>query len=951
MKHRSKPTKYKVCKNSKFEYRNSKQIRITKIQMSESGKNPERLFLLDGTALAYRSYFAFIRNPLINSKGVNTSGIFGFTNTLMKILREERPDYIACVFDTSAPTFRHKTFPDYKATRQKMPDELVDQLPTIREILEAFRIPLVEVDGYEADDVMGTLAKQAEERGMETFLVTGDKDFMQLLTDRVKMYVLSRGGSGSEVEILGPEGVVEKLGVGPERVTDLLGLMGDSSDNVPGVPGIGPKTARELVGAFGSLEGVLDRVEEVKRPRIRENLMIHKDQAVLSKELVTIHLDVPVEVTVSNLRTEELDREKVVTLFHELEFNRFLQELSGVIGQKRGVPDRKYRSITMSGDLEKLGEELKGVSMFAIDLETTSLDPISAEIVGFSFSWNEGEATYVPVKLRDEDRSGDLFDTSEGGVLDTVLKELKPVLEDPGIRKCGQNIKYDMLVLRRHGIDLGGVDFDSMVAAYLINPSARQFGIDALALEYLNIKKIPTKSLIGVGKKQISMAEVDLEKVVEYGCEDADVAYQLRGVLEPKLKESQMDRLFREVEMPLVRVLVEMEENGVALDKKLLSKMSEEMESQLDQLREEIYGIAGENFNINSTQQLGKILFEKLKVHELLGLRRPRRTKTGYATDMKVLESLSIHPLPRRLLDYRQLMKLRSTYVDALPNLINSATNRVHASFNQTATATGRLSTSDPNLQNIPIRTDLGKEIRRAFIAGQEGWVLLSADYSQIELRIMAHLSGDETLVESFLKGEDVHLRTALEIFDIREKDVTDEHRRQAKMINFGIMYGMGAYGLAQRLGISHEEAGNFISAYFARYPKVNEFIAQTIGHAHQKGYVTTLLKRRRFLPELRSDNRNVREFGERTAINTPIQGTAADLIKVAMIRIAEHLRKGRWKAKMILQIHDELVFDVPSNEVEKLSEMVRREMEGAIALSVPIKVDIGVGKNWFEAH
>lgn len=913
--------------------------------------HPERLFLLDGTALAYRSYFAFIRNPLINSKGVNTSGIFGFTNTLMKILREERPDYIACVFDTSAPTFRHKTFPDYKATRQKMPDELADQLPTIREILEAFRIPLIELEGYEADDVMGTLAKQAEERGMETYLVTGDKDFMQLLNDRVRMYILGRGGRGSEAEILGPEGVVDKLGVGPEQVTDLLGLMGDSSDNVPGVPGIGPKTARELVEAFGSLEVVLDRVEEVKRPRIRENLMTHKDQAVLSKELVTIHLDVPVNVAVSDLKTEELNHEKVVSLFHELEFNRFLQELSGFIEQKREVPERKYRTITRSGDLEKLGEELKSVSMFAIDLETTSLDPISAEIVGFSFSWKEGEATYVPVRLRDEDRSGDLFDTSEGGVLDTVLKKLKPVLEDPGIRKCGQNIKYDMLVLRRHGINLEGVDFDSMVAAYLINPSARQFGIDALALEYLNIKKIPTKSLIGVGKKQISMDEVDLGKVAEYACEDADVAYQLRGVLEPKLKESQMDRLFREVEMPLVRVLVEMEENGVALDKKLLSKMSEEMESQLDHLREEIYEIAGEKFNINSTQQLGKILYEKLKVHELLGLRRPRRTKTGYATDMKVLESLSIHPLPRKLLDYRQLMKLRSTYVDAFPNLINSTTNRVHASFNQTATATGRLSTSDPNLQNIPIRTDLGKEIRRAFIAGQKGWVLLSADYSQIELRIMAHLSGDEMLVESFRKGEDVHLRTALEMFDLREKDITDEHRRQAKMINFGIMYGMGAYGLAQRLGISHEEAESFISAYFARYPKVNEFIAQTIGHAHQKGYVTTLLKRRRFLPELRSDNRNVREFGERTAINTPIQGTAADLIKVAMIRIAEHLRKDRWKAKMILQIHDELVFDVPSNEVEKLSEMVRRDMEGAIALSVPIKVDIGVGKNWYEAH
>jgi len=919
--------------------------------MSNSDSKQKRLFLLDGTALAYRSFFAFIRNPLINSKGINTGGIFGFTNTLMKILREEKPDYIACAFDTSAPTFRHKTFPEYKATRQKMPDELSEQLPLMHEIVKAFSIPLIEIDGFEADDVIGTLAKQAEQEGIETFLVTGDKDFMQLISDRVKMYVLGRGGSGSEVEIIDPDGVKNKFGVRPEQITDFLGLMGDSSDNVPGVPGIGPKTARELLENFGSLENVLNHPEEIKSPRVRENLTIYRDKAVLSKSLVTIRTDVPVKVPISALRAEKINSEKVLSLFKELEFNKFINELPLLVEGKEESTFRKYRILTTISDFKNFLEELKSVPMFVIDLETTSLNPISAEIVGFSFSWKEREAVYVPVMYPGEKHSSDLFGKTDGNPLELVLSELKPILEDEKICKCGQNIKYDMLVLKRHGVNLKKVDFDTMVAAYLINPTSRRFGIDALALEYLDIKKIPTKDLIGTGKKQISMAQVDMEKVGEYACEDADVTYRLRKVLEPKLSEFGMINLFEEVEMPLIRVLVEMEENGVALDRELLSEMSKEMETQLSQLREEIYEIAGEKFNVNSTQQLGKILFEKLKIHELVGLRRPKRTKTGYATDVKVLEALSIHPLPRKLLDYRQLMKLKSTYVDALPALINPVTNRVHASFNQTATATGRLSTSDPNLQNIPIRTDLGKKIRRAFVAGEEGWVILSADYSQIELRIMAHLSKDETLIESFRKGEDVHQRTASELFNIPKEKVTEEQRRKAKTINFGIMYGMGAYGMAQRLGISREEAENFITAYFARYPMVNQFIATTIGEVYRKGYVTTLLNRRRYLPELRSDNHNIREFGERTAINTPIQGTAADLIKVAMIRIADHLRKEEWKSKMILQIHDELVFEVPLNEVERLSKMVQQEMEGALTLSVPIKVDIGVGKNWFEAH
>jgi DNA polymerase-1 len=919
--------------------------------MANDKKGIKRLFLIDGTALAYRSFFAFIRNPLINSKGINTGGVFGFTNTLLKILREEKPDYMACIFDTSAPTFRHKAYPAYKATREKMPDELRDQLPLMRQLVEAFRIPLVEVEGFEADDVMGTIARQAEKQGLEIMLVTGDKDFMQLINDRIKMYNLRRSGQSSDVQIIGPDGVVEKLGVPPDQVIDFMGLMGDSSDNVPGVPGVGPKTAKELLKSYGSMENVLDNCRSVKGKSISQSLSENREQAILSKMLVTIRTDVPLDLSIPDLKIQEIDKENVISIFKELEFTRFLREVSDFVETEENPLPRHYRTVKTVSDLNRLVVELKKVSMFALDLETTSLDPLLADIVGISFSWEEGEAVYVPIRFPGGRYDGDLIELSETARASTVLDKLKPVFQDPCINKCGQNIKYDMLVFRHHQIDLKGVDFDSMIAAYLINPTARQFGIDALALEYFNVKKIQTKDLIGKGKNQISMAQVKLERVAEYACEDADVAYRLRGVLEPKLKENEVSQLFKEVEIPLVSVLVEMEENGVALDIELLANMSANMENQLGYIRDEIYEIAGEQFNINSTQQLGKVLFEKLKVHELLGIRRAKRTKTGYATDVKVLESLSVHPLPRKLLDYRKLMKLKSTYADALPRMVNPVTHRVHASFNQTITATGRLSSSNPNLQNIPVRTDSGKEIRRAFVPGIEGSVLLSADYSQIELRIMAHLSGDKTLIGSFKKGEDVHLRTASEIFSIPEHEVTTDLRRRAKTINFGIMYGMGVFGLAQRLGISMEEARNFISAYFARYPEVNEFISKTIAQAYKDGYVTTLLNRRRYLPELKSENRNIREFGERTAINTPIQGTAADLIKVAMIRIAENFRNGGWKAKMILQIHDELVFEVPEDEADRLSRMVCQEMEGAIALRVPVKVDIGVGRSWYEAH
>jgi DNA polymerase I len=841
-----------------------------------------------------------------------------------------------------------------------MPDDLAAEMPVIRDLVRAFNIPVLESEGYEADDVMGTVAVRAAEQGVDVFLVTGDKDMTQIVSPRIRMYTLSKGGGGTDAEITGPSEVEAKWGVKPDRIVDLFGLMGDASDNVPGVRGIGPKTARELIGEFGSIDAIYRKLDKIPRAAVRDKLSAGRDLAALSRDLVTLRTDLEIPVSLDDLAVRPVDREKAIAMFKELEFTRFLNVLieldkgkpaAGAAAETPAPAGRNYRIAQSDSEIAALAASLDSVPMFAVDLETTSLHPMDAEIVGLSFSWKEGEAWYVPVRLPGTHFSGDLFTSDQGADSLAALKRLKPVLENPGVRKCGQNIKYDMLVLRRHGVELAGVDFDTMVAAYVINPSARAFGIDALALEYLNLQKIPTKSLIGTGAKQISMAEVELEKISEYACEDAETAFRLRVLFEPRLKAASLEPLFHEVEMPLVGVLVDMEENGVSLDTEFLGRMSRDMEKELESIRAEILSIAGEPFNINSTQQLGRILFEKLKVHEAAGWKRPRKTKTGYATDVSVLEALSSHPLPKKLLDYRQLQKLKSTYVDALPAIVNPKTGRVHASFNQTVAATGRLSSSDPNLQNIPIRTDLGREIRKAFIPRDRRWSILSADYNQIELRIMAHLSGDETLIESFRNGEDVHRRTAAEVFGLAPGEVTDEKRRQAKTINFGILYGMGAFGLATRLGIPNEEAQRFITAYFARYPRVSEFITNTIAEAHRNGYVTTILNRRRYLPELRSDNRNLRDFAERTAVNTPIQGAAADLIKIAMIRIEERLKKERWNSLMILQIHDELVFEVPDEEVEKLTDMVRKEMEGAIRLSVPVKADVGVGKNWFEAH
>lgn len=900
-----------------------------------------KFFLIDGYALAYRSHFAFIKNPLTNSRGEATSAVFGFIRALLQLLDEQSPEYFAVVFDTPEPTFRHKAYAAYKATRQRMPEELIAQIPKIREFSAALGANLIEYPGYEADDVMGTLARQTAKQGVQVYFFTADKDLMQLVDEHTFIYYTGRN---NENQILGAPEVQEKFGVTPEQMVDYLALVGDNSDNVPGVPKVGEKTALELLKQFGSLEKILAHAGEVKRAQVRENLQKNREQALLSQKLVTIDTSVPLKLTLDELRYRGLDRQQAAALCRELEFNsllsRFMESAQPTVA--------KYHLVNTPEAVRKLAEQLKKVEIFAFDTETTAADPLRAELVGMSFSWQEGEGFYVPVAppLLDNDLSDFVLEAADGKRELSLKKIFQPILEDANRKKCGQNTKYDQLVLQRYEVAIRSVVHDTMVASYVLNPSLRQHNLDALCVEHFNYRKIPTSELIGSGKKQKSMREVPVAEVAKYAAEDADFTFRLYQLFEKKLRATNLHELFDTIEMPLVDVLREMEWHGVGLDLPYLAKMSGELEGLLATLMADIYALAGEEFNINSPQQLAKILFDNLK------LPRKRRTKTGYSTDADVLEELSkLHDLPKKIIEYRELAKLKSTYVDNLPQLVNPFTKRLHTSFNQTVAATGRLSSSDPNLQNIPIRTEIGRQIRKAFIAPQKGWQLLDADYSQIELRIMAHLSKDEAMIAAFRNDEDIHTATASRVFNVPMEEMTPEVRRRAKEINFGILYGMGAYGLSRRLGISVEEAQNFITNYFVQYPGVNEFIMGIIADAHKNGYVTTMLGRRRYLPDINSDNQRVREAAERTAINTPIQGTAADLIKIAMINIQRRLHKEKMQARMILQVHDELVFEAPHAEIEKLRELVVAEMGGAVRLDVPVKIDVGVGKNWLEAH
>lgn len=922
----------------------------------------KKFFILDGTALAYRAFFAMIGRPLISSKGENTSAVYGFTNFLLKILEEEKPDYIAAVFDSPEPTFRHKEYPAYKATREKMPEDMVAQIKRIKQILDAFGIPILEIPGYEADDVIGTLAMKAVKDKIETFLVTADKDFMQLVSPGILIY--RPGKSGFDAEIVDEKGVEKKFGVKPNQVVDVLGLTGDASDNVPGVKGIGEKTAIPLIKQFGSVENLLDNIDKVEKKSLKEKLKDGRDDAILSKHLVTIKTDVPLDIDFHSLKESQPRYDEIYKLLDELEFKSLLKRIPSVTGSEKQIANQpnnnesndsnldlktikntkhKYCLVTELDDLKKLCEKLASSSLVSIDTETTDISAMRAELLGLSFSIKPHEAYYVSIK-----HDGNLLtqDSLYRGVqLSIALKLLKPVLESRKIQKVGQNIKYDMLVLSNYGVNVRGIEFDSMVASYILNPDG-QHNLDSLAREYLGYKTVVIEELIGKGRAQKNMRDVPIELVAEYSGEDADIALQLRDVLVKKLRETNQFDLCKKVEFPLIEVLATMEKNGVKIDTEILGQISKELEKMIDNLAREIFKLAGEEFNINSTKQLSDVLFGKLK------LPSAKKTKTGFSTDVFVLEELSAeYPIAKEILDYRRLTKLKSTYVDTLPALINPRTGRVHTSFNQTSTATGRLSSSDPNLQNIPIRGEIGKEIRKAFVPGEEGWAIVSADYSQIELRIMAHICKDEGLMEAFNNHEDIHRTTAAKVFGVSPENVTLEMRRKAKEVNFGILYGIGPYGLKIRLGISQSEAKEIIDTYFQRFPKVKQYINDTIEYARKHGYVETLLGRRRYLKNINSRNAAVRQAEERQAINMPIQGTAADMIKIAMINIYREMEKKKMSSRMILQVHDELVFEAPKGEVKKLKEIVLEKMKNAIELTVPVDVEIGEGPNWLDAH
>ena len=886
---------------------------------------PRRLYLIDGSSYIYRAYFA-IRH-LSNSKGFATNAVLGFINMLLKVVREHAPDHLAVVFDAKGPTFRKELYPEYKANRTAMPEDLVPQIPYIKEVVRAFNMPAIEKAGYEADDIIATLAKKFAAEGLEITVVTGDKDLMQIVSDRIRLLDTMKD------KVSGLEEVAERFGGTPDKVIEVQALAGDSSDNIPGVPGIGEKTAVKLIREFGTVENLLERSAEVKG-KMGEKLREFAEQARLSKQLVTLVDDLPLELDYASFALSEPNREALTALFKELEFHKLIQEFS----TETRADGSGYRGVLDADGLDELTAELRRAGRFAFDTETTSLDAVRADLVGLSFSIKEKEAWYIPVGHR-------YLGAPEQLDSKQVLEALRPLLEDPQLFKIGQNLKYDLLVLRRAGIEVKGPFFDTMIASYLAQPAAKSHGMDALASDLLGHKTVSYAEVAGSGKKQIGFAEVEVEKAIHYAAEDADITLRLATVLEPKLKEMEQRQLFDEVEMPLVEVLTDMEWAGIRIDSDFLGALSKEMEGKLSALEREIHELAGGPFNIASPKQLGEVLFERLK------LPKGKKTKTGWSTDVEVLSALAEqNPVAARILEHRSLAKLKNTYCDALPKLVNPDTGRIHTSFNQAVTATGRLSSSEPNLQNIPIRTEEGGRIREAFIPA-EGNVLLAADYSQIELRILAHLADEAVLKESFAQGEDIHKRTASEVFGVFPEMVTSEMRRQAKTINFGVIYGMGAFSLGKDLGIPTREAQVFIDNYFARYPGIKTFMESKKEEARAKQYVTTLLGRRCAVPEIASSNGAIRAYAERNAINYPIQGSAADIVKVAMVRIHRRLAEEGLQTRMVLQVHDELVFDVPEVELERVRELVRSEMEGAVALSVPLLVDIGVGANWRQAH
>lgn len=945
--------------------------------------NEKRLFLLDAYALIYRAYYAFIRMPRYNTKGENTSAIFGFVNTLYDVLKKENPSHIAVCFDPKGGTFRHKMFEEYKANRDKTPEDISFAIPYIKQIIEGFNIPVIEVPNYEADDVIGALAKKGAQQGFDVYMMTPDKDYGQLVEENIKMYKPAR--SGNKAEVMGVAEINAKHGIdNPLQVIDILGLWGDSSDNIPGCPGIGEKTATKLINAYGSIEGIYEHIDELKGKQ-KENLINFKEQVMLSKELVTIKLDVPVEFDADALRLKEVNTEVLQSLYTELEFKGFLSKLdltdmpapakpkakpaapapvvdesaSGVQGslffdepapttveveevEELVIEQKDLSSVDHNYQILDTDEKITAFMLKAMaqkevcfDTKTTSTDPHFADLVGLSFSFKSQEAYYVPFTAN----------------FDEVMIRLaffKPLFEDEAILKVGQTIKYDIGVLIKYGIVVKGPLFDTMLAHYLLRPDLIH-NLDYLADTYLHYTKLPADLLIGKkGKKQLSMRAVPLDKIRDYACEDVDIIYQLKLALEKEIEAKNLGELLYKMELPLLKVLATMEANGVMLDVPALHSYSRELARKINEMEETIMSMAGLPFNVSSPSQVGEMLFGHLGI-EAKGV----KTKTGkYSTSEAVLQKIeSKHPIIPLILKHRKLKKLLSTYVLALPELINPKTGRIHTSFNQSVTATGRLSSTNPNLQNIPIREEEGRKIRAMFTPSDEGRVLLAADYSQVELRLMAHMSGDENMLEAFNRGVDIHTATAAKVFKVGEDEVSDDMRRKAKTANFGIIYGISAFGLAERLSIPRKEAKALIEGYFESYPKVKVFMDNAVSNARDTGAVETLLGRKRHLPDINSRNNIVKGNAERNAINAPIQGSAADIIKLAMIKIADRMEKANMQSRMILQVHDELVFDVVEAELEDLKTLVKYEMEHVVDLSLPLTVEMGVGKTWLEAH
>jgi len=890
---------------------------------------PEKLLILDGQGFCYRAFYAI--RELTNSKGEPTNAIYGFIMMFRKLIQEEKPDYIAICFDLKGPTFRHKKYAQYKANRKPMPEPLVEQMPHIKEFAQAYGIKCYELEGYEADDLIGTLTIQGKRAHCKVVIATSDKDAFQLVDDQVVIHHTHK-----EKMITKREVAEIYDGIKPTQVVDVLGLMGDASDNIPGVPGIGQKTAVDLVREFGSIEKIYKCIDKVKGTTRQKQLRENEPLARLSRDLAVIDCQAPVEFNLEDLKPKSIDQKKLGEFYKRFEFRTLLHELTPT-GETESE-ERQYHLIDDEKKLNQLLEKLKKTSGFAIDTETTSVEPMAASLVGISVSWKPFAAYYIPVSIPK---------MHKGGGLDwkVVQKKLKPILENAKQEKWGQNIKYDYLVLKRHGIVLQGKFFDTMIASYLINPVKFNHNLDDISFEYLSVRKIPTKDLIGTGKKQITMDEVPLDRICDYACEDVDCVSRLVPVLKKLLQVHGLEKLFHEMEIPLVLVLAQMEEDGVQIDKAFLKKLSKQAETDLEKLTVKIHKEAGEEFNINSTKQLSDILFNKLKLPVI------KRTKTGYSTNVGVLEKLAqTYDLPKLLLEYREKSKLKSTYMDAFPELINPETGFIHTSFNQTVTSTGRLSSSDPNLQNIPIRTEAGREIRRAFIPRVKSREIVSADYSQIELRILAHLSKDKNLIRAFKDDIDIHAFTATLLYGVQEADVTREMRNVAKTINFSIVYGVSAFGLAQSLKLSIPEAQKFIDSYFERYAGVKDYLESQKQKAHDQGFLSTLFERKSFFPDINSTNPMMKQFAERAAINAPIQGTAADLIKVAMIQIQRKLREKKLECLMVIQVHDELVFDVPKKELEEAIQLIRSEMESAAKLCVPLKVDVVHGDSWFKA-